>query len=422
MNYQPSTWHFNIGNRKRAAWGVVACVFVMMALIIPGLLLNLHITIVIGVTVVAGLTSILLMVKWMWQKETLTLYHDRIESALHGVIYFTDIRKITTPWIADSAAIKLHLRKGSVAWYMTRNPRAFVQNTPEDVLAFEDFLRQLEAALGKQEKKQVRTGNDSPSPAAQLEQINQSRRHQTGLIIGISSVFLLVIAIRACAPLWREPNFKRMKAASEERFHAGKQKVDALVAQKIQQEGGAFLYTNDHAATIKLFPYIHTDNPLNIDLFQYTEANKDIAAILQNPDSVQLDIYIISGDSSIRRMRSDTASRQLFFRTYDPAQHIRPLGTPPGDTTAAENYPVFDRIWRIPLQDTSNLHHAMERSIPGINIMLSQIRLRPSFYFYMTGKVKQGMNEPAFREAIITLNQLLHQNKVDTSTFITTRI
>lgn len=422
----PPTWQFTIGDQKRGIWGVVAVLAAFIVTIVPCLLLNLNIGITITATLMVTFTLLFFIIRWMWRKETLTLYHDRIESALYGTIYFTDIRKISRPWVATSAAIKLRLKKRSVSWYMTRSSRAIIQNTPEEVMAFEDFLRQLEAAMNKQAPKQVKirdadTGADT-TPAAQLGQINRSGNDKTGLIAGISFIILVLLGMATCVSHSRKPDFKRMKAASEERFYRGKQEVDQLVARRMEKEGGAFLYTNDHAATIKLFPYINTDNPLNIDLFQYTEANKDISAILANPDSAQLNIYIISGDSAVRRMKSGTSARQLFFRAYDPQQHVRPANVRPNDTTGQDSYPVFDVSWNVPLQDTTNLLYAMERSIPGMHIMLSQVRLRPTFYFYMTGKVKQGMNEPAFREAVITLNKLLHRSKVDTTTFIITRI
>lgn len=421
------TWQFTILDRKRSLWGLVACVAGFLGSCIPALLLELNVGIVIGIVLVVMFTLFYFILKWSWRKETLTLYHDRIESALYGTIYLDDIRKITRPWGANAPGVKLRLLKKRVSWYMTRSSRAVVQNTPQEVTDFKDFLRHLEAALNKQEQKQFKTSDlktedARPSPAAQLSEINNNRNDNTSLVVGGTFIVLIVLVVGMCVTRQQKPDFARMKADSEERFNRNKQKLDELVAQRMEKEGGAFLYTNDHAATIKLLPDINTGNPLNIDLFQYTEANRDIAAILANPDSAQLNIYVIAGDSAIRRMRPDTSARQFFFRAYDPQQRIRPLGTPRNDTTGQDNYPVFDVSWNVPLQDTTHLLYAMERSIPGMDIMLSQIRLRTSFRFYMTGKVKQGMNEEAFREAVITLNKLLHHNKVDTTTFVITRI
>ncbi|MBC9913350.1 hypothetical protein [Chitinophaga varians] len=424
----PPTWQFNIADRKRGIWAFVAMMTAFFGTVVPGLLLNLSVGIIITVMLVVMITLMFLTITWMWRKETLTLYHDRIESALYGTIYFTDIRKISRPWGAMSPAIKLRLDKRRVSWNMVRSSRALIQNTPEEVIVFEDFLRQLETAMTKQTPKpdllkaQHTSTTEDITPAAQLSRINRSGNHLSGLVIGLILIVVILFGVGTCVTHSRKPDFKRMKAAAEERFYKGKQQVDELVAQRLKREGGAFLYTNDHAATIKLFPYINTGNPLNIDLFQYTEANKDIAAILANPDSAQLDIYVISGDSAVRRMKSDTSSRQFFFRAYDPKQRIRPANVRPNDTTGQDNYPVFDVSWNVPLQDTTTLLYAIDRSIPGMHIMLAQVRLRPAFYLYMTGKVKQGMNEATFREAVITLNKLLHRSQVDTSTFIITRI
>nr|WP_295874950.1 hypothetical protein [uncultured Chitinophaga sp.] len=421
------TWQFTVLDRQRSLWGAAAVMAGFLGTCVPGLVLNFSVGIIIGAMLLVTLPLMFFMMRWSWRPETITLYHDRMESALYGTIYFTDIRKITRPWGANAPGVKLRLAQKRVSWYMTRSSRAAVQNTPEEVAIFTDFLRHLEAALNKQEQKQfktseVKTGEAHSSPAEQLSQINNHPDNNASLITGVTFILLIVMVAAMCATRGRKPDFARMKAASQERFYSNQQKLKELVAQRMEKEGGAFLYTNDHAATIKLLPKISTDNPLNIELFQYTEANRDIEAILANPDSAQLDIYIIAGDSAIRRMRPGTAGRQFFFRAYDPNQRIPPAGTPRGDTTGQHNFPVLDVSWKVSLTDTSHLLYAMDRSIPGINIMLSQIRLRPTFRFYMTGKVKQGMNEPAFREAVITLNKLLHRNKVDTTTFRITRI
>ncbi|RBL91486.1 hypothetical protein [Chitinophaga flava] len=423
MMQSPLTWHFNIGDQKKAAWSTVLIALGILALILTGLILNVNLTLLMITMLVIFLGSIILTIKWMWRKETITLYHDRIESALYGVIYFSEIRKISSPWMASSTAIKLHLEKRKVSWAMLRSSRALIQNTLEEVSDFEKFLQELEQRLQLQEKKKPKTNDTHAAPVTQLHQINNTRRSHTGLIIGISAIFGLVFLIRACLPQFRHNSqIRSMKTASEQIFYERKKQIDQLVAQRLEKEGGAFLYTNDHAATIKLFPYIHTDNPLNIDLFEHLAAIKDMTAILANPDSAQLDIFIISGDSSIRRMRTDTTTRQFFLRTYDPSQHIQPSYLKPGDTTDINSYPVFDMSWNVVLRDTGNIVNAIRRSIPAVNVMFSQIRLRPAFYLYLTGKVKQGMNEVAFRDAVTALNQLLHQNKVDTSGFVFTRI
>ncbi|NML38395.1 hypothetical protein HHL17_14400 [Chitinophaga sp. G-6-1-13] len=424
----PPTWQFNIADQKRGIWGFVATITAFLGIMVPGLAFNLSVGLIITIVLVVILTLLILTVRWMWRKETLTLYHDHIESALYGAIYFTDVRKISRPWGAMSPAIKLRLKDRRVSWSMVRSSRALIQNTPEEVMVFQDFLHQLEAAMNKQTPKPAKpevnadSANAHMTPTAQLSQINRSGNDTTSLVVGATLIVVVLLGVATCVTRSRKPDFKRMKAASKERFYRSKQKVDELVAQRLEKEGGAFLYTNDHAATIKLFPYINTDNPLNIDLFQYIEANKDMDAILANPDSAQLDIYVISGDSAVRRMKPDTSARQFFFRAYDPKQRIRPSNVLPNDTAGQENYPVFDVSWRVSLLDTTNLLYAMDRSIPGMHIMLAQVRLRPTFYLYMTGKVKQGMNEPAFREAVITLNKLLHRSNVDTSTFVISRI
>lgn len=394
-----------------------------LALILTGLILKVNFTLLMITILVIFLASIILTIKWMWRKETITLYHDRIESALYGVIYFSEIRKISSPWMAGNTAIKLHLEKRKVSWSMLRSSRALIQNTPEEVSDFQNFLQELEQRLQRQEKKKPKTNDTPAAPATQLHQINNTRSSHTGLLIGISAIFGLVLLVRACLPQFRHSSqIRSMKTASEQIFYDRKKQIDQLVAQRLVKEGGAFLYTNDHAATIKLFPYIHTGNPLNIDLFEHLAAIKDMTAILDNPDSAQLDIFIISGDSSVRRMRPDTAARQFFLRTYDPSQHIRPGYLKSDDTTNLSSYPVFDMSWNVRLKDTGNIVHAIRHSIPAVNVMLSQVRLRPAFYLYLTGKVKHGMNEVAFKDAVTALNQLLHQNKVDTSGFVFTRI
>ncbi|HVI44631.1 MAG TPA: hypothetical protein VM802_07170 [Chitinophaga sp.] len=420
------TYSFNMTDHRRSIRGIAAMMAGFIIIMFTGLKTNLNINWLIGIVLTWFLITLFLLIRWIWRQENVTLYADRLSSDLYGEIYYEDIVRISSPWYADTYSIKLQ-RKGkrSVTWSMVTSGRALIKNSDEEIKLFTTFTNELlKKSKYQPENKAAGTSTHSViQTAGQQEKTFPFRKPSFVVPVGI--LLTLVILIRTCGGNWfRRNDMSRLKEAGVQLFNYNMEAVQKAVAERLKTEGSAFLYTNDHAATIKLFPDIDTDNPLNIDPFRYTEANRSMEEFLAHKDSIPLHIFIISGDSSISRMQPgiagypDSTEKQFFLRAYDTSQHIRPAGRPLNDTADLQKYPVFDVRWGVNVKDTSNLAIAIDRSIPGMHIMLSQIRLRRHFYCYMTGKASNGFGKERFTLAIYALNQLLCKCKVDTTTFV----
>ncbi|ASZ10670.1 hypothetical protein [Chitinophaga sp. MD30] len=226
--------------------------------------------------------------------------------------------------------------------------------------------------------------------------------------------------IRACGPKWfgSQPDIGKLKRSSEYMFNYYRQEMQDSLRERMKTEGELFLYTNDTAATLRLLPRINTDNPLNIELFQYSQANADMRKFLDSPRSAPLYPYLITVDSAVIRLHkgitaySDSSDQQLLLCAYDPEQRIK-VSRLTDDTTTMP----FRVNWSIPLHDTTQLNTAFAKSFPGINILLAQARLRPSFHIYMVGQARHNISKERFQTAIYELNRLLHKSQVDSNTF-----
>ncbi len=247
---------------------------------------------------------------------------------------------------------------------------------------------------------------------------NPPRGINPRIAIPVSAVLALVTFIRACGPqlFHSDVSGERLKASSEWLYHYYTAEVDKIVAERLAKEGPAFLYTNDTETTLRFYPNIHTDNPLGISAFQYTEALKDLREFEHNKDSAELFTFLTSSDGvecvlqPDATLTGDSSAQQLLCMIYDPGQRMQPTA----DTTMQI---LFRVRWGVPLHDTTQFMPAFMKSQPGMEMLLAQLRHHPEARFYMSGRQANGISEARFNEAVQELNQLLGKLKVDTTAF-----
>lgn len=380
-----------------------------------------------AISLLIALTVLLL--RYGFRPEQITLDKYYITSDRYGEIHLTDIKKAYSPWAYTKPSLKLKLKgRRSVAWYLNSNNRGLLSNTKEDLDIFWSFLAALEAHMAKLDgnkipsqpltvtKKQLA---NTPSVSGQLKDIS-SKTGKITWAVPLGFIFAVIMLIRACGPKWfgSQPDIGKLKRSSEYMFNYYRQEMQDSIRERMKTEGELFLYTNDTAATLTLLPRINTDNPLNIELFKYSQANADMRKFLDSPRTATLYTYLIAGDSAVIRLHKgitsyeDSSDQQLLLCAYDPEQRIK-ISRLSDDTTTRP----FRVNWGIPLHDTTKLTSAFANSFPGMHLLLAQAKLRPSFHIYMVGQTRHGISSDRFRTAIYELNRLLHKSKVDTNTF-----
>ncbi|WP_341837805.1 hypothetical protein WJU16_08035 [Chitinophaga pollutisoli] len=80
--------------------------------------------------------------------------------------------------------------------------------------------------------------------------------------------------------------------------------------------------------------------------------------------------------------------------------------------------PVFDVKTAIAVYDTLMIAKPLSEVLPGMPMMLAQVRHRASFRIYLTGREKDGVTESLFRKAVRELNKQLSKVVADTSRFV----
>ncbi|MCW3466757.1 hypothetical protein [Chitinophaga nivalis] len=425
------SYQFTVVSHTRTLWSTLGIVFGGMALLFTGLSLKLPEVWVIVISVTAMLAGIIFMLRWIHRAESITLSADRLQSALYGEIMLADIVKTSAPWYGIPPSLKVRLRNGKSHVWGLNSSKSAIPPTATDLADLTAFILQLQLQLSSSQQTTTSIpggGSVSKTPAPTPTStggvpVNKFSQwvNQPAVLISLGLLIAALSVIRACVIEARRDQFRGLRTSSEKMYQINKERVRAVLAEKLKTEGAAFLYTNDTAASLALAPQINDDNPLGISLFEHSQANMDMEAFLANPDSMPIFTYLVGGDTVVTRMRAgftgapDSSEQQLLVRAYDPNQHIKPNYPRNNDTTT---YRVFDVCWGINIKDTSNLQYAIDRSMPGMNIMLSQIRLRKTFYFYFAGRESSGISEARFKAGIRALNALLHKNKVDTSLFI----
>ncbi|WP_160712861.1 hypothetical protein [Chitinophaga solisilvae] len=430
---QAQTWEFRTADIRRSLWGILLLLAAFTGILTASFAVNLNLNWLMALMLITFLGGGFAISWWIWRSETVTLYHDRIISAIYGDIYLDDIIKITRP-LTTTHALKLHLGKRKIRWQLGKNSRSLISSTDAELAAFGNFTYALEQLLEKKQGNRTsRTTAAAIKPTATAEPENvvtQLKKANKGMGKQEWTVYLgLLLAalglVRACGHSWFKRNdIRGMKTASEQMFVRRLQETNEAVAARWQKEGPAFLYTNDKDARIRLFPDMNFDNPLGMEAFMYVEANRGLEAFLTNKDSAALFIYVVAGDSSSLIMRPqryaqrDSSARHFYFRAYDPQQRIRPAGIHPADTSGQDQWPVFNVSWEVEVKPGQSMYNAITESMPGMPVMVSQVRLRPTFRLYMTGRTGGGMDAAGFREAVQGLNQLLKKHHVDTSLFV----
>ncbi|ASZ10671.1 hypothetical protein [Chitinophaga sp. MD30] len=109
---------------------------------------------IIGFAITLLLAFTVLLLRYGFLKEEITLDQHYITSARYGDIPLEDIKKAYSPWAYSKPSLKLKLNNSrSVAWYLNSSNRGLLANTKEDLDTFWSFLTALEKHMAKLDNK-----------------------------------------------------------------------------------------------------------------------------------------------------------------------------------------------------------------------------------------------------------------------------
>ncbi len=365
--------------------------------------------------------------------DEITLDRNSFTSAFFGRVEFDEIKSVSGRSLSmEPPSMRITLHSGrKLTWRITI--KGSIYNSVADAETFMRFTSDLSARMdawtakyNNQYQQGSHTDEDVPTPAEQLRKV-ATGNSKAVWAIPIGLAFALIGLFKTCGKEWfgkREPDFAKMAEQSELRYEDNIEAAKAVMQEYLKTQGAYFLYTNDTAARAELLPDIDDSNPTGIHAFQHTTANSELQAFIEHPDSFEIRTVIVACDETISPMResilnlNDSAAIKLFIRFYDPQQRVVPAGMRRNEVTDSSVLPVFDVFTAIPLYDSLNIRGPVSETFPGMNMMLAQVRHRPSFRIYLTGREKDGISESLFRKVVTELNRQLHAVKADTSGFV----
>lgn len=363
--------------------------------------------------------------------DQITLDSKGFTSAFFGRVEFGDIAKVSGQsfWM-EPPSLRIVLANGKqLTWRLTY--KGSVYNSVADAEVFMQFTSDLSARMDTSTAARPAAAayyhaGIGPTPAEQLRKVKDKNR-KPAWMIPIGAVFAVLALVKTCGKDWfgsKDPDFGKMAAQQEKLYNYNVERAKAVMAEHLKTQGALFLYTNDTAATASLLPKISEDNPLGIKAFRHTQANQQLREFIDNPGAFDIQTVILAGDASVTPMRKsilnmdDSAGANLYIRFYDPAQRIVPMQLRGQAIADSSELPVFDVKSAIALYDTLALAKPISEVLPGMPMMLAQVRHRPSFRIYLTGREKDGITESLFRKTIRELNRQLNKVEADTGRFV----
>lgn len=365
--------------------------------------------------------------------DEITLDRNSFTSAFFGRVEFDEIKSVTGRSLSmEPPSMRITLHSGrKLTWRITI--KGSVYNSVADAETFMRFTNDLSARMDAWAAKRnhpyqpaTESVSETPDPAEQLRKV-ATGNSKAVWAVPVGLAFAVIALFKTCGKEWfgkNDPDFAKMAQQSELRYEDNIESAKAVMQEYLKTQGAYFLYTNDTAARAELLPDIDDSNPTGIRAFQHTNANSELQAFIEHPDSFEIRTVIVAGDETISPMResilnlNDSAAIRLFIRFYDPEQRIVPAGMRRGEVTDSSALPVFDVFTAIPLYDTLNIRGPVSETFPGMNMMLAQVRHRPSFRVYLTGREKDGISESLFRKVVTELNRQMHAVKADTTGFV----
>lgn len=355
-------------------------------------------------------------------------------SAFFGRVDFGEIAEVSGQsfWM-EPPSLRIHLHGGrKLTWRLTY--KGSIYNSVADAEVFMQFTGDLSARVDAfaarmpvaPEVPAAHLPEGRPTPAEQLRKVKDKNR-KPAWVIPVGAVFAVLALVKTCGKDWfgsHEPDFGKMAQQQEKLYNYQLEEAKAVLAEHLKTQGALFLYTNDTVASASLLPRISDENPLGIKAFRHTQANRQLREFIAHPDSFEIQTVILAGDESVAPMRksilnlNDSAVTHLFIRFYDPAQRIVPMQMRGQAIADSSELPVFDVKTAIALYDTLAIAKPISEVLPGMPMMLAQVRHRPSFRIYLTGREKDGVTESLFRKTIRELNKQLSNVEADTSGFV----
>lgn len=436
---QTYTFRFQHPKSIRYIW--LAFLAPVVAMMLAVWLVGLSVPVILVATLGPMAGGFYLLLKKGKASDEIVLDDKGFTSAFFGRVEYGEITRVSGQSLfMEAPSMRIVLASGRrLTWRLTIKGSAY--NSVVDAETFIRFTAGLSARMDAYAAKNRRpvsattqTGEPAPlpplehqpTPAEQLRKIRKRNRKPVW-IIPVSTLFAALAVFKTCGKDWfapKGPDFAKMATQQEEQYQQNVQQAKAVMREYLQQKGPHFLYTNDTAATAELVPKIDDGNPTGIRAFERIEANEQLRAFIANPDSFDIQTVILAGDASIAPMRKsilnmhDSAGTVLYIRCYDPLQRIVPAGLRGQKVTDSTELPVFDVSTGIPVYDTMQVKKPLSEAFPGMRMMLAQVRHRPSFRVYLTGRQMDGVTEALFRRTVRELNRQLAEVEVDTSAFV----
>lgn len=377
--------------------------------------------------------------------DTIILKSDRIESAFHGTIYFSEIESISGfgPLGSPPPSMKIRLHSGKkTVWYL--NPTKTKFNDEEDAEIFKAFTVALGDRLTIYERKEAskktltaRKYNEpveTPYPAASdqntqelsqqvKEVVNKHNRAVWTIPIGL--VFALLFFFRTCGEDYfkdkRQRELQEIFTNNDEYYDQLLDDSKEVIAKYVPQLGPVYVFSNDADVQVKLLPNIPENTNLkNISTLYKSNQIQHLKDFIKNPDSTEFLTVLLSPNDDLQFMSKsnlnylDTAQSWLYLRFSDHAL----------DQTEALNpdsisFKPFYFNTGIPITSELSIEESLKNSVPGIRMMLAQVKHRKSMKMYLTGAEKDGVSEALFHKVKQELQLLLNDVGVDTARFQT---
>ncbi len=363
-------------------------------------------------------------------KDTIDLDNSGFTSEFYGRINFDEIEQIIDlPWYQrNPPTMSLRLKSGEkIIWRLAYRSNIF--NNEQDAATFVDFTAALQRRLDSRYAKKLQQHEPvrQDDPAIQLKREETKNKNMSYWTLPLGFIVALVSLVKACGKDWikdRGPNFSKFTEMQEKKFDGNIRMAKSMVDSMSAAQGEVYLYSNDSGATIKLLPNISVDEPTGIKLFELTANNEQLDRFIEHPDSFELKMLILGGDSIFKSMNKsmmnygDSATSNLYIRCYDPKQLLAPPGSRRNEPFDSATARPFDVTTAIALYDTLKPGKAIGEAYPGMKIMLAQVKHSPSFRVYLAGRKQDGISAQLFQNSVYAINKQFAAVGVDTTKFI----
>ena len=377
--------------------------------------------------------------------DSIVLKSDRIESAFHGTIYFSEIESISGfgPLGAPPPSMKIRLHSGKkTVWYL--NPTKTKYNDEEDAEIFKAFTVALGDRLAIFERKEASQKTltekkynepvETPYPTdsdQDTQELSQQvkevvNKHNRGVwTIPFGLLFALLLFFRTCGGDYfkdkRQRELQEIFTNNDQYYDQLLDESKEVIAKYVRQLGPVYVFSNDAEVQVKLLPNISENTTLtNIPSLYKSNQIQPLKNFIKNPDSTEFLTVLLLPNDDLQIMSksnfnySDSAQSWLYLRFADHA-----LDQTEALNTDSISFKPFYFNTGIPINKEQSIEESLKKSVPGLRMMLAQVKHRKTMKMYLTAAEKDGVSKDLFHQVKQELQLLLHEVGVDTARFQT---